>query len=68
MKKEMGIILGILAFVLLSNIINKLFFEKSSEQIAKEKCKNLVNTAEALVPGGFPIITVTIDSKTYNCN
>ncbi|MHC5914707.1 MAG: hypothetical protein ACYTXE_27780 [Nostoc sp.] len=64
MNKAIRIFLGILAFSLLSSMVNKLFFEKSSEQKAKETCKNMLEAVGAHQVG----ITVTVDSKTYNCN
>jgi hypothetical protein len=46
-------------------MVNKVFFEKSSEQKAKETCKNLLEAVGGVNRVG---ITVTVDSKTYNCN
>ncbi|HLO86368.1 MAG TPA: hypothetical protein VK203_15415 [Nostocaceae cyanobacterium] len=64
-KQAIGIILGTFIFAILAGIIGKIF-EKSPEQIAKEKCLGIVKVAKQVTPDPVPI-TITVKGKTYQC-
>lgn len=68
MKKEIGVLLGILSFLFFSAIAHKLF-EKPSKQIAKEKCIKLMKTLEVLIPERpLPTMTVEVNGEDFTCN
>lgn len=65
MKKIYGIILGIVAFGVVSALVSKAF-QKSPEQIAKEECAGVLVTSNAL--GVDAPITVYVEGVPYRCN
>ncbi len=65
MKKIYGIILGIVAFGVVSALVSKAF-QKPPEQIAKEKCAEILVTSNAL--GVNAPITVYVEGVPYKCN
>jgi hypothetical protein len=64
-QQALGVFLGVFTFLILANIIAK-FFEKRPEEIAKEKCLQMVNAAKILIREPIPI-SVTINGQTYQC-
>ncbi len=63
-KPLIGFSIGLVSFVLVAGVINKVFFEKSPEQLVQEKCTEI-----AKFTGVTPTqMKAVIDGKTYTCN
>jgi hypothetical protein len=66
MKIALGILAGMIGFLMVVHLINFLFFQKSSMQIAKERCANIQKTMDVFAPDAASA-TIDVDGKVFTC-